>query len=214
MFARDRDLLVYEPALFNELSWAGQRLLDGVTAGISGTTLTLLDGDLALAGIDVGHVLLVDGVAMEVLEVISATAALVSRVRAESSDTPTSPFGAASDLSVRCTTFLPQIALVHEQLMRALGVDVGATSTVHGRPNASQITNGRDFVRAESLGALHVVMTAAAAIAGEDGRWWSKARLYRERFRDERARVSAEIDLDGDGTPDATRRFNTMQLAR
>src|SRR5262245_23969953 len=121
MFTTDRDLLVLEPNVFRDAGWVGQRLLS-TTGSVSGTTMTLVSGSFATAGIQPGHVLIYDAMAIEVISVTSATVATVSLLRAKLSD-PSIPPPALGVKPVACWTFRPQIALVHAQVLRMLGID-------------------------------------------------------------------------------------------
>lgn len=209
-FAHDRDLLLFEPTLFRDVGWSAQRLLDADGASIAGTTLTTPKGDLAALGVDAGHVVTVDSTALEVVERLSATTLTVSRPRTAVGDPPIPPGDGLSGRLV-IATFLPQIGLVHEQLLRSAGVE---PADPERRPGEQDIVNGPALVRCEALGALHLVLSAAAAMVGPTSPMWTRAQLYRDRFNAERARATVEIDLDGDGRADATRRFNTIQFRR
>lgn len=208
MLATDRDLLVYEPNLLRELGWASQRLVRA-TGAISGTTLTIsaYDVDLAAAGVGPGHVVVIDGAPLEIVERLSATTATVSRLRAD----PAGPAIAPSPMSGKpasIATFSPQIALVGGQILRLLGLEP---------TDEARVTNPDSLRRLVSLGALHLAYTAASAAGGEQGwssRTWSRGQYYLQRFADERERAEARVDLDGDGIPDACRRLNVAQLVR
>ncbi len=213
MFATDRDLLVLEPNLFRDVAWAGQRLVSA-TGSISGATLTLsqFDVDLASAGVTAGHVATVDGVSYEVLTRLSPASATVSRLRAGTTD-PALPPSPASGRPVTIASFRPQIALIHHQVLRMLGIEPMDPPAL-GRPTETSITNPDALARLEALGALHLILAAAAALEPPGGPLGARADLYRARFGDERQRAAARIDLDGDGLPDATRRLNVIQLMR
>lgn len=213
MFAVDRDLLMLEPTVFRDVAWTAQRVVNG-TGSVAGTTLTLTfqDVDLASAGVEGGHVALVDGVAYEVVERQSATTATISRVRALATDPVITPSPATAK-PVSIVTFRPQLAIVHAQVLRMLGIEPGVASAASVVGEGS-ITNPEALRLAEALGALHLVYSAAAALSPVDSPAWARAELYRERFARERQRVVALIDVDGDGKPDARRRMNLFQLER
>ncbi len=215
MFATDRDLLALEPRLFFDVSWTAQTLVNAATGGTinsAGNTLTLTGGNFINLGIGTGFVALAGATPLEVLARVDATNLSISRLRPGPSD-PAIPAAAGSSLKVVIHSFRPQIAIVHAQIMRLLGIEPGAASEP-GRPAESDITNPASLRLVESLGALHLIFSSAAALVGTDSPMWVKAQMYRERFQAERARFVAEIDLDGDGEPDTVRRANVFQFVR
>lgn len=212
MFAADRDLLLLEPALFRDAAWTAQTLLD-TTGSISGDTLTLASGDAAAAGISSGHVALVGGLSLEIVQRLSSTALRVSRPRADAAD-PVIPPPAMTTQPVVVSTFAPQLAIAHRQVLRLLGIDRDAPAPPPGAARESSIVNPGALVLVESLAALHLIFTAAAALSGPDSPAGLRALAYRERFGLERHRAAAMLDLDGDGRPDALRRMDTAFLVR
>lgn len=215
MFATDRDLLALEPRLFLDVSWTAQTLVNVSSGGVinsAGDTLTLTGGNFVNLGVATGHVAIAGSIPLEVVERIDATNLAVSRLRAAASD-PVIPAAAGSSLKVVIHSFRQQIAIIHAQLMRALGIEPGAPSEP-GRPAETDITNPGALRLAEALGALHLIYTSAAALVNHDSPAWVKAQMYRERFQNERTRIVAEIDLNADGEPDTVRRANVLQLVR
>ena len=210
MFASDRDLLVLEPGVFREVLWLGQRLVRGV-GSVSGTTLTMTSQDEGFddAGVGAGHVVVIDGVSLEVISRTSASVLEVSRLRERESDAPVGA-GAIVDGVVEVSTFSPQLGLAHGQSLRMLGLEASG-SGIEG-PSEDDVVNPQDLRVIESLGALHMVYASASAAGA--GELAFKAAMYRERFSAERQRVSARVDLDGDGVPDAIRRMNVTQFLR
>jgi hypothetical protein len=215
MFATDRDLLALEPNLFRDVGWISQRLVIG-TGSVAGATLTLSAQDvtLAQAHIEPGHIVLMDGAPYEVLARPSDTTLTISRLRDDPEGDPLAP-SPATGKPVVIYTFRPQIALIHAQILRMLGLEPAA-SDVAGVPTESNITNPAALRHLECLGALYLIYTAATA---PDATWrtsheFNRAQIYRDRFAAERHRTAAALDLDGDGRPDATRRLNLIQFVR
>jgi len=206
-FAKDRDLLLLEPTLFRDIGWSSQRIVRNATATVVSTTLTASSVDLAIAGVEAGHIALVGGRAMEIVERTSATQAVVSTLRASMEDAAVPPGDTAGDELI-VSTFAPQIELIHRQLLSSVGVGAGLEHT------ESAVMNGQAIARVEALGALHVAFVAASAICGPTAVAWSKAEIYRERFAIARERAVVELDLDGDGVVGERRRFNTARLMR
>ncbi|TVQ34449.1 MAG: hypothetical protein EA376_00130 [Phycisphaeraceae bacterium] len=202
-FARDRDLIVFEPTLFRDVAWAGQRLVVGDGVSISGTTLSAPGDNFEAAGVEAGHVALVDELPLEVVDRLSATELMVSRLRDRLDAPPVAP-GAMSDAKLVIASFRPQIESMHELLMRSAGL----------APSDPMVVNERDVARVEALGALHTILSAAAPATQEGTPMWDKARLYADRFRAERGRLVIEIDLDDDGEADALRRIGAARFRR
>ncbi len=215
MFASDRDLLALEPNLFRDIGWTSQRLVVG-TGSVSGTTLTMSTQDVSFAdaGVGAGAVVLVDAAAYEVLARPTATTLTISRLRDDPAGDAVTP-SPASGKPVAVYTFRPQIALVHAQILRMLGIEPEAGGA-EGEPGESSITNPAALRRLEALGALELVYSAATPPDANfrTSHEFNRAQVYRERFAAERQRAAAAIDLDGDGVPDATRRCNLVQFSR
>jgi hypothetical protein len=218
MFASDRDLLVYEPNLFRDVGWVGQTLIRG-TGSVAGTTLTITGGtdtNLLSANVAAGYVVVVGGTPYEIVARLSGSTATISRLRDLAGD-PVRPPSPATAQDVSVMTFRPQIQIVHEQVLRMLGIEPADPSSDDATAiGESQITNPGSLARVESLGALHLIYAAAAAPGGDLGlgSLAGKAQLYRDRFARERQRVIAHVDTNGDGQPDATRRLNVIQFVR
>ncbi len=212
MFATDKDLLTLEPGLFRDVGWVAQRLTRG-TGAISGNTLTVSGADVALdaAGITAGHVVTVGGTNYEVIARPTASTLTISRVRANPSD-PIQPPSPVSGVEVFVMTFAPQIAMVERQALRMAGIE--PEDAAPGAIQARDITNPSSLTMLVSLGALHTVYAAAGAGSGAGGSLTERAVMYRERFAAARQRAQVQIDLNGDGLPDATRRLNIAQFVR
>lgn len=207
-FATDRDLLAIEPNVLRDVAWVGQRLVKG-TGDVAGTTLTLVtfDHGFLSAGVGAGAVVLIAGVAHEVLSVIDQTHAEVSKVRGRVDD-PAIPGEPGVGLEIVVATLRPQIEIVHREVLRLAGIGVGGT------PVEADITNGESLVLLEAYGALHLAYAAAGALSGADSHLAARAAMYSALVGRERARARVEVDLNGDGAPDATRRLNIIRPLR
>ncbi len=209
-FAKDRDLLVYEPTLFRDVGWSAQRLGSATGATLAGTALTTNKVDFEALGITSGHVVMVNGAPLEVVDRVSAEELTVSLLRASIDDPPLPPLP-QEDASIAISTFLPQITVIHETLMRSAGIE---PSDPEQRPNVSDVTNSRALVRLEALGALNLILAAAAATSGDASPAWARALMHKRRFIAERARLAVAVDLNDDGAPDALRPFDALRLER
>jgi hypothetical protein len=210
-FATDRDLLALEPTLFRDITWTSQRLVSG-TARIESSVLKFdfIEGACDTGGVGEGGVVLVATTAYEVLEVLAADEVRISILRpSETGEQIPMP-----DLTVSTATsihtFAPQLEIVHRQVLRMLGIEPGESAT----PTESDITNPAAIRRLESLGALHLIYSAAGALTPATSALNTRAELYRQRFNDERQRISIGLDLNADGQPDVIRKLNVVQFVR
>lgn len=213
MFASDRDLLVYEPRLFLDVGWLGQRLVLAAGSVLSGVASSATAGFLA-AGVAAGSVLSYAGVSYEVVSVPSATQAALSRLRASAVD-PAIPVPDSPAINLEVVTFRPQVGVVHGQILRMLGLEPEDPRA--GALGESSVVNPGAVTRLECLGALHLIFAAASASSpgGSVGLGYvERAAMYRERFAAERGRVSVLIDADGDGEPESIRRPGVGHLVR
>ncbi|GJQ28612.1 MAG: hypothetical protein HBSAPP03_04960 [Phycisphaerae bacterium] len=211
MFAADRDLLIYEPHLFRDLAWAGQTLASGEATLVGSTMEISTDPSLEERGIGPGHVVMIDQIAYEILERIGSSEVIASLLRVATGD-PVIPPPKMTARPAYISTFAPQIALAHRHVLRLLGIDPDDPAA--GGATASQVTNPRDLMRLEALGALHLIYAAAAAAHGDEGPFAQRAAMYQRRFADERGRAMALLDLDHDGVADAVRRPAVAYLTR
>ena len=215
MFASDRDLLMYEPRLFLDTVWVGQRQVS--TTGIVVSGLLVSSGaTFVTSGIGVGHVVTYKDAAYEVAQVLSETQLGLSIPRA-SVDDPIIIAPDSASTTVRIYTFRHQLLIVHEQILRMIGiepdVEAGEGETL---VTEASIVNPGALRRLEALGALHLIYAAASVAGplGEGSVYADKAAMYRERYAAERERVNVLIDTDGDGRADAARRPTVMHLLR
>lgn len=209
-FSTDRDLLLYEPTLFNDLPWVSQQRLSVTDADVNGTMLTSAQADFEAAQIDVGSVLLVGKIPVEVLARIDSMTLTVSLPRTKTSD-PAIPPGDVSSASVAGRTFAPQAELVCGSLLGMLGLD-------HDDPeeplDADAVVSLSLMARLESLGTLERVFSSAAALTGDNDALLFKAAEYRRRFLEAAARCPVQIDTTGDGLPDEKRYIGVGRLTR
>ena len=201
-FARDVDLLRYEPGIFDDVRWAGQRTIAATTGQVTGGAL--LANGIDDAFMDGGYVVLLGGVAYEMIGK-SGQAVMVSLVRWEEGSTWHEDVE-FDEINVEGFTFRPQLEAVHGQLMRSVGVEPGDAESV--------VVNGAAMVEMEAFGALYTIYAGASMLSAELGAYERKAMLYRDRLRSARSRAVVELDLDGDGAVDARRRLGVMQLVR
>ena len=209
-FSNDRDLLHIEPNVFRDVPFLSQTRLSATDGVIAGTTLTSASSDFAASQVDDGGVILVAERPLEVVSRVSATMLAVSQPRLNTTDAPIPP-AAGTGLAITVRTFAPQAALVHDALLRILGIDPDD-------PNApfteQSIVSTAVMRRLEALGTLERVYSAAFALAGDNTAVHEKARQYRRRFHAACSSASVLLDVDGDGQADARRRLGVTQFIR
>lgn len=214
MFANDRDLLVLEPYLFRDHAWVGQRLARGPASIADGTLVFAdVDAELDVAQVEAGCVATLLGSSYEIMGSVGTKTAVVSRLRTwREGPAILAPDSDEGDAWI--VSFRPQISLVHRQILRMAGIEPDAPAPIDGRLGEDAITNGAALITLEALGTLHLIFAAAASVAGPTSPSATRAEMYRDLFREERRRVSVELDTDGDGLPDVARRLNISQFVR
>jgi len=219
MFAHDRDLIAIEPNLFRDVAWLGHRRSAGsATTSAGEVTISSFDVNLEDGQVEAGFVMLIDAVAWEITERLTATTAAISRLRAEPGDDAILPH----DFTGRPYTIhsmRPQIALAHRRILRMIGIDPdgaapGGQPAGVEAPTDASVLNPDGLRHIEALGALAIIYSAAAALSGPDSTLAARSALYRHRFNEERRSAFAVLDLDGDGEPDATRRLSLLPMRR
>lgn len=138
------------------------------------------------------------------LEVISNSEAMLSRPRATAASPALSP-PEVELTTVELLSFEAQLLWTQDQTLAMLGLN----------PDQSDLVmNPWVLCRLIVLGTLHLVYAAAGAGLPEDAPINQRARDYRLRYAHERARITVELDLDGDGVPDVLRRPWLVSLRR
>lgn len=210
-FSTDRDLLALEPAVFTELSWAAQQRLsvsDGVLSG--GTTLSSATADFEMAQVEVGSVVLVNDVAMEVIARTDANTLTVSLVRASLADEAIGGTD-GSQLPVVARTLAPQAALVHDGLLQLLGIDADDPDPCL---TEDAIISLSLMAKLEAVGALERAYSGAAALVGDNQGLLAKAQRWRTAFGQAVHSATVLLDVDGDGVVDEKRQLNVTRLVR
>lgn len=215
-FATDRDLLALEPMLLRDVGFAAQ-VWARVTASVVNGVLTAGSVNFTTLGVTTGSIVSADGVPLEVLSRTGNTTLVVSLLRGSESDPQIVP-GTMSNVALVVATFMPQIGLAHEQILRLAGLGTGQLGTAEP-VSESAVVNGPSLKLLECLGALHLIYSAASAWApagggAGNGAAAGRAEMYRERFIRERARVRVLLDLDGDGVADSERSLNWREVVR
>jgi len=209
-FSTDRDLLRYEPTLFNDLPWVSQQRLSTTDGEVTGTTLASASADFEAAQVDAGSVLLVNHTPIEVVQRVDAMTLTVSLARTRTTDDAIPP-GDVSSATVVARTFAPQAELVAAALLRMLGLDANDPDMPL---DADAVVSLSRMARLETLGTLERVFSSAAALTGDNDTLLFKAAAYRRQLRDAAARGPVRIDTTGDGLPDEKRYLGVGLLTR
>jgi len=209
-FSTDRDLLVYEPTLFTDAPFVAQQRVNVSDGALTGTQLSSVDADFAAAQVEAGHVVMIGKTPYEVIDRIDASTLTVSLLRTRLNDDPI-PGADGTNLSVKVRTFAPQAAIMHDTLLRLLGID----------PDAPDATLTEDSVvslsvmaRLEALGTLERIYSSAAAISGDNEPLRTRAHEYGRRFHIAAAQSTVLIDVDNDGHADERRHLGLVRLTR
>lgn len=206
----DIDLLALEPTLFTDATTAGLVLDDRTNASISGSTLTSVDSDFTTIGIDDGRVAVVDGEPLEIVSLIDATSAQVSRPRPKSA-TIIEP-KAGTGLAMKIVSFEKRIDDAEVRFRQALGLL--ADDPVEPVTDA-QVLNLDDLAPLVALiAAADIFARAAAASDPEDDSLARRAMIYDALRADALRTAAAMLDLDNDGIADATRRLGAVTWRR
>ena len=212
MFTQDRNLLTLEPSLFRDCSWLAQQLGRGEARLESGHAI-FESGSINRDAAQPGMVLLVGRAPLEITQIIDEHDVVVSLLRPSLDADPIPPADRSAAPAV-CTTFTPQIALMHAQILAMLGLAPAGSPPAPDQLTEDHITNPNDLALLESLGALHLIFAGIAATTGPDSIAWQKADMYAKRTARERFRAQAKLDTDADGQPDAARRCAVIHLIR
>src|SRR5690606_19408793 len=131
---------------------------------LMGTTLSSVEADFEAAQLDAGGVVLIGGVVHEVLAVLDAETLSVSLPRARLTQPPI-PGREGTDLEVVVRSFEPQAALVHDGLLRLLGIDPDDEAAALTEESVVSLSV---MARLEALGTLERIYSGAVALVGDN----------------------------------------------
>ena len=206
----DRDLLIREPSLFLDASSVATSVLSATDGIVSSGTLFSSSSDFETPGIEFGHVVVVNGEALEVISRTDQNRIVVSKPRLLSTDTDIEP-DTGSSLNLEVLTFARLIAEVQAWVLGAFGIDASDPVTPL---DETAILNPEEVEPLIALRTLARAFAAASAIAPTDSSLSQRATLYAGLAAEARRQAKAVIDLDGDGIADATRHLDVVSLSR
>lgn len=199
-FSNDRDLIILEPNLFRDLPFLSQQRFKSQGASLTAGQLACESADFAAMDVTTGDIVLVNDQPLEVLARVDSTTLDVSHIRARPSDTAIPPQN-ESNATVIIRTFAPQRTLVHDLLLRKIGLDPDSHEHT---PGVDAIVSKAIMVELETLGTLEHLYTAAQSLTGDNQMVMTKAEQYGYAFR--RAWIEARIDIDDNAVGTADRK--------
>jgi hypothetical protein len=206
----DVDLLTIEPSIFLDATAAATKLMSGSDGVIAGTTLTSAASSFVAASIDAGHVAVVAGEALEIVQRTSATTLSVSRPRPATSTLSIAP-NAGSSLAFTIWTFQRLIELAEQSILAALAIDADHPT----QPlQTDAILNHPAVERIVATAAIARVCAVAAAADPASETLKQRASDYVQELERLRQQLIVVLDLDGDGVADATRRIAVACVVR
>jgi len=206
----DLDLLRIEPSVFTDAADIATILLSVTDGSVSGTTLTSASADFETLDVDAGHVIVVDGEAMEIAERLATTQLTITRPRADADD-PLVETVAGSSLTVTVPTFGRQIDLAEAWIFGALGIN----SLDPLQPmDSTMIINTDDVGQLVAVQAVAHIFTVAAATDDTDSTLEERAVAYANVLSKLRHQTCAFLDTTGDGVADITRQIAVPILRR
>lgn len=206
----DRDLLIREPSLFLDASSVATSVLSATDGIVSSGTLFSSSSDFEASGIELGHVVVVNGEALEVVSRADPTRIVVSRPRLLTTDLQIEP-DTGSALNLEVLTFARLIAEVQAWVLGAFGIDASDPVTPL---DETAILNPEEVEPLIALRTIAQAFAAASALAPTDSSLSQRATLYAGLAAEARGQTKAVIDLDGDGIADATRHLDVVSLSR
>ncbi|MHC5076385.1 MAG: hypothetical protein ACYTFM_08155 [Planctomycetota bacterium] len=203
-FSEDRDILKYEPELFNQYYFQSQVLGEGTGGTLSSTSFTVSGEDFISASVSPGCVIHLEatgltGCAYEVVSVDSATQLTVSVLRARVDDEPVAP-PSASDVSYRISTFAPMAEEVKAELMECFGI---LASDTDGEIDINDILD-KEVLRRASVFLLMSRAYGSLASEADDEHFFKKSNYYQSLYEKARQRCRIDIDINGDGEREET----------
>jgi hypothetical protein len=218
LFCNDVDLLYWEPDALREAAIASQTL-DSGTGNLSGNQFTLVTGTVfTTCAVEPGQVIVLSGTVAGCFPIVAVPDPSYLQLGVLNDElfpdppatTPAliSP-GTASGLDFVIRTFWAQRRVVSDLLSQAIGIIPGTAEA-----QTARILNPQVLRRAATLGTLQMIYNAMAAAAPEPAAFTVRADLYERLFRRAMRQAQVDIDLDGDGRPDARRSPGLIRMVR
>ena len=118
----DRDLVLYEPNLFQNVSFLGQTIVNKYSCSFNGSQLTANSLNFNDYQLDVMNVVTINEFTFEVLNVVNTTKLKLSLIRTNTDDSQITSHSIA-DARFSLRTFLPQIKLIQDAVFLKFGIN-------------------------------------------------------------------------------------------
>ena len=213
-FCTDIDLLHWEPSICRDAAFASQTLISG-TGDLVGSAFSIASGSFTAAHVTPGQVIVLTGGTSGCYPIVSVDSAtqltlsvLYDGLYPTSGDPVPSPPGTAPGLAFAVRTFWPQRRIISEMLLTLCGLDASDVTA------GERIFNPAALKRACTLGTLHLVYSALAAVAPDPEVLLPRLDLYYRLYRRAIASTRVQLDLNGDGVAESARALNVLELQR
>lgn len=208
------DLLHWEPHILRDASFASQTLIAG-TGDLSGTDFSISSGSLSAAHVTPDQAIVLGGAIEGTYPIVSVGSAteltlsvLYDGLYPATGSPEASPVGSSNGLSYAIRTFWPQRRIVSELLLSSAGLDPGDPLS------GDRVTNPSSLKRVCTLGTLHLIYSALAAVAEEPAALNARVALYERLYRRALKATRVELDLNDDGEADTVRSLGVLDLQR
>jgi hypothetical protein len=217
VFCKDVDLLYWEPDVLREAAFVSQTL-DAGTGDVAGAAFHRVTGAaFDAAGVEAGQVLVLGGAVVGCFVVTGVTGPddLAISVLYDDLIPAAGPapgalgYATASGVTFAVRTFWAQRKTVSDLLLQAVGIVPGTAEAL-----VAAVLNPEALRRACALGTLQMIYSAIAAAADEPAKFAVRADLYERLYRRALRQAQVDVDLDGDGKPEARRCPGLVRLAR
>ncbi|HBG27486.1 MAG: hypothetical protein A2Y10_02835 [Planctomycetes bacterium GWF2_41_51] len=215
-FSNDVDILKYEPILFGDLHFAGQELISGIGANVSGSVLNAPGANFMNNQIIAGMVVnlrsedsLIDD-CYEIISIDSAAQLTVSIMRADG-QAEIIPLKDAEDVSYKICTYQAQSNEIFLQLTQHFGLRPGVSD---GQYSVDDILDVSVLRQVSVYGILSGVYATLSGKSDDKENYWKKSQYYRGLYEKALQRCRISFDLGDDGIADSVRSGSSVRLMR
>jgi hypothetical protein len=216
-FSKDIDILRYEPNLFGDLYFAGQKVSSGSGASVSGSNLNASDANFIGSQIAPGMVVYLgseDGTIDDVYEIVSINSGTqlgISVLRVDNQP-EIIPVQNSNNLNFRICTYRVQSNELFSQLAQYFGL---RPAIADGQYSVDDILDSTILRQVSVYGVLSNIYAALAGKANDGNEnFWAKSNHYKQLYEKALQRCRISIDLGDDGVADSIRSGASVRLLR